>query len=259
MYLPSYSHLVSVTLCHPYIFIKIVFCTCYYSHYYCLLIIVAPGNNYITKTQMSQQNDSDYESEYEQPAQVYSNQCSWKFEDGKWVRTVEEKSEANLLQVCSDQSKECGWKFEDEKCVRRDAENSEFKKIDGAGACKGVGVLLFGTANKMLLAKGIGKSAQRAVSAKAVHCKKHVKDVFGIKILGARAEAKLGNAAAGASVTPIQGETFAKVSGVEASAHAYLIEGITEVNAKVVVAEVQTNAGAGIKSLGAEAGEKFDI
>ena len=92
-------------------------------------------------------------------------------------------------------------------------------------------------------------------SAKRVHCEtKPVTNAFGVNILGAGAEAKLGNAAAGASVTPIQAEAFAKTSGAEAGAHAYLLEGITEANARVVVAEAQAKAGAGLKSLGVEAG-----
>ena len=190
---------------------------------------------------MSQQHDSDYESEGEQPTdsrQVVSTQKK------KFTVYREKQSGSEIKR----------YERENGEWVERDAEKSKFKKVDNAGACKGVGVLIGETANKMLLAQGIGKSAEVAVSAKEAHCETYVKEISGVKMVGAGAEAKAGNAAAGASATYIQAEAYAKVSGAEASAHAYLLEGITEANARAVVAETKANAGAGLKSLGAEAG-----
>ena len=187
------------------------------------------------------QHDSDYESEGEQPA-------VWRQVDSTSKKTVTVYKERQSGSEIKRYERQKG------RWARRDAKKSEFKNVDYAGACKGLGIIVFGTANNILLAEGIGKSAEVAVSAKRVDCETHVNEMSGVKMVGAGAEAKEGNAAAGASATPIQAEAFAKASGAEAGAHTYLLEGITEANARAVAVEIKTNAGVGLKSLGAEAG-----
>lgn len=191
------------------------------------------------------QDDSDYD-DYE--SGYYDEQYArWKKDRMKRYTVYRENYSGSETER---------YERENGRWARRDAESREFKNVDYAGVCIGMGTVIFGTANNMLLANGIGKSAEVPYpSAKRVHCEtKPITSVLGVNILGAEAEAKAGNAPAGASVTPIQAEAYAKVSGAEADAHAYLIEGITEANARVVVAEAQAKAGAGLKSLGAEAG-----
>ena len=117
-------------------------------------------------------------------------------------------------------------------------------------------VAIAGAANKMLLNEGIGASAGVAVSAEKADCDVHVAEVAGVKILDAGAEAKVGNASAGASATPIQAETFAKSSGAEVSAHANLVEGVFGADARAVAGEAKAKAGIGLKDLGAHAGQK---
>ena len=228
--------------------------------------------------QLSQQHDSAYESEGEQRAESRQSHSTQKKKftvyrerrSGFEIRRYESKGErrADSRQVDSTQKKFIitvyrerqssseTKRYEREKgrWVRRDAKKSEFQNIDYAGACKGAVVLIGGTVNKILLDRGKGESAQAAVSAKEAHCETYVKEISGVKMVGAGAEAEAGNAAAGASATYIQAEAYAKVSGAEAGAHAYLLEGITEANARAVAAETRTNAGFGVKSLGAEAG-----
>ena len=156
--------------------------------------------------------------------------------------------------------------FKTEKYVR---ESGDWVKSDDAGksksrqfttgACRQVAVAFGGAANKMLLHEGIGASVGVGVSAEKADCDVHVAEVAGVKILDAGAEAKVGNASAGASATPIEVEAFADVSGAEASAHADLVEGVIGVDARAVAGEVEAKAGFGIKELGAHAGQKSYI
>ena len=151
--------------------------------------------------------------------------------------------------------------FKVEKCER---ESGEWVKKDvkvksksrefATGTAKGMAVGIAGAANKMLLNKGIGVSTGVDVSAAKVDCDVHVAEIAGLEILDAGAEAKAGNASAGASATPIEVEAFAKTSGAEVDAHADLIEGVLGVHAKAVAVEAEATAGVGLKSLGAHAG-----
>ena len=79
----------------------------------------------------------------------------------------------------------------------------------------------------------------------------NVDDIKGVRILGAGASATTENHYAGYTTSPVKTTAFAQASAAQASASAYLIEGI-EANAKASLCSA--NAGASIGLTGARAG-----
>ena len=114
-------------------------------------------------------------------------------------------------------------------------------------------------ADKVFLHHGIGVSANAGVNAAKAECETSVANVSGLNVLDAGAEAKVGNAGAGASATPVEAQAFAKASGAEAGAHAGIVEGVLEAKARAVAGEAQARAGVGLVDLGARAGKTFYI
>ena len=106
-----------------------------------------------------------------------------------------------------------------------------------------------------MLHHGIGAAANAEVNAGKAECETSVAEVSGLKFLDAGADAKVGNAAAGASASPVEVQAFSKACGAEAGAHAGLVEGVLDARVRAVAAEAQARAGVGLVDIGARAGK----
>lgn len=123
-------------------------------------------------------------------------------------------------------------------------------KID---SCRAAGTAAGTATDKVLIANGLGTKKEVEVNAKKAKCGTRVAEFSGLELLNADAEAKVANASAGTSVTPVQAEASAKASGAEAGASAALVKDVIEVGARAVAGEAKARAGAGVKDLGARA------
>lgn len=123
-------------------------------------------------------------------------------------------------------------------------------KID---SCRAAGTAAGTATDKVLIANGLGTKKEVEVNAKKAKCGTRVAEFSGLELLNAGAEAKVANASAGTSVTPVQAEASAKASGAEAGASAALVKDVIEVGARAVAGEAKARAGAGVKDLGARA------
>ena len=132
------------------------------------------------------------------------------------------------------------------------SKSQQFKSEASQSVCVGIGT----AADKILLHYGIGAATKAEVNAEKVECETSVAEAAGLKFLDAGAEAKVGNAGAGASASPVQAQAFAKACGAEAGAHAGLVEGVLEAKTRAVAAEAQARAGVGLVDLGARAGKE---
>ena len=144
---------------------------------------------------------------------------------------------------------------ESDRWVERNAptesKSKQFKSEASQGLCVGIGT----AADKILLHHGIGAAANAEVNAGKAECKTSVAEVSGLKFLDAGADARVGNAAAGASASPVEVQAFSKACGAEAGAHAGIVEGVLEAKVRAVAAEAQARAGVGLVDIGARAGK----
>ena len=144
---------------------------------------------------------------------------------------------------------------ESDRWVERNApkisKSKQFKSEAKQGACVGIGT----AADIVFLHHGIGAAANAEVNAGKVECKTSVAEVSGLKLLDAGADARVGNAAAGASASPVEVQAFSKACGAEAGAHAGLVEGVLDARVRAVAAEAQARAGVGLVDIGARAGK----
>ena len=131
------------------------------------------------------------------------------------------------------------------------SKSKQFKSGASQGVCVGIGT----AADKILLHHGIGAAANAEVNAGKAECKTSVAEVSGLKFLDAGADARVGNAAAGASASPVEVQAFSKACGAEAGAHAGLVEGVLEAKVRTVTGEAQARAGVGLVDIGARAGK----
>ena len=111
-------------------------------------------------------------------------------------------------------------------------------------------------ADKVFLAHGIGTKTGKEVNAELARVETYVAEESGLQFLSADAEAKVGHASSGTSVTPIQAEAGAKACGAEAGASAGLVKDVIEAGARAAAGEAKARAGFGLKDLGAHAGKK---
>lgn len=135
------------------------------------------------------------------------------------------------------------------------SKSQQFKSEASQSVCVGIGT----AADKILLHYGIGAATKAEVNAEKVECETSVAEAAGLKFLDAGAEAKVGNAGAGASASPVQAQAFAKTCGAEAGAHAGIVEGVLEAKTRAVAAEAQARAGVGLVDVGARAGKESYI
>ena len=84
------------------------------------------------------------------------------------------------------------------------SKSQQFKSEASQSVCVGIGT----AADKILLHYGIGAATKAEVNAEKVECETSVAEAAGLKFLDAGAEAKVGNAGAGASASPVQAQAF---------------------------------------------------
>ena len=194
---------------------------------------------------------SDSESDSESDGDYPNASHVWRDDQGKW----RDKSDKGIYKH-KQQGKD-GERYtrdSDSNWVRNDCKAKPKGREITQEACRGAitGVARAGEA--MMLRNGVGVSAMAGTSTAKAGADTHVTDLAGLKVLSAGAEAKTGNASAGAMATPIGAQAFANANGAEASANAALVEDLIEAKARAVAAEAQANAGFGVAHLGAYAG-----
>ena len=127
------------------------------------------------------------------------------------------------------------------------------KAIEGSASGMAMGIGRAG--DVMLIRNGYGKVAVTGTStAKASTEVSSGENIGKLKLLCAGAEAKAGNANAGAMATYLGAQAYANANGAEPTANAAPVENVIEANARAVAAEAQVNAGVGMANLGAYAG-----